>query len=153
MKGTPIHEIEAALLARLKSRLAGVQVAGLTAEDFDEHGDLIVEPPAALVAFQREGLDPRMDGDARTYISRQNFVVLCGARNMRGTADERVSALELVEQASVALAGARLLIPSSQQGPAWALLRGVEMVKFDERGTWYALRVEIESVAQFAEVA
>lgn len=153
--GTHITETYAAIEALLKSQqaLSGVTVRGLTGGDFEaETARLIVKPPAVLLAFTGERLVPRHPHSV-TYHSTQSFQVICGARSLRGTQQERIGALDLLSNVSNALAGAKLALPASPQQKALVSLRAVTLGQLDDDGTWYTIDAEVWSVALFEEKA
>ncbi len=148
-----IEDIYAALETLLGQQLQGVAVQSLTAEDFDaETGKIIVSPPAVLLAFRRETLNRDGAHVALLYESTQNFLAICGARNLRGTDRERIGALALLRVVCDVLAGARLS-PPSNANRALVVLRGVSLAQLERDGTWYALEFDVEAPAQFSGVA
>jgi len=151
--GTRVDEVEAALRALLKKKLKNVQtVKALTAGDLDDTLDVIVQPPAVLLLFTGEVLDPRRDHLRLTYQSGIVFTVLVGTSNLRGSEDERRAGHKLLNDCDDILAGARIVLPGSSQRPIVSLGRA-DLWQFDEKGTWYGRQIVVESVAQFSGVA
>ncbi|MGO9641314.1 MAG: hypothetical protein ACLP1Y_08435 [Candidatus Acidiferrales bacterium] len=148
---TRTDEVEVALIALLTAGLenAGVtDIAALTTEDLDEADDIIVQPPAARIAFANENFEPAQDEGYLDYRSQQEYVALVGASRPSTVAVERGAAQSVLESAKNALAGARLALPSNPDG-AIIRLRGVALFQMKADGTWYAVRFAVESFTQF----
>jgi phage gp37-like protein len=140
--------VENALVGALKAACNGVNVQGLTEKQFDAEGNLIIVPPAALVMFDGETLQPTRDVTLQTYEATQRYLVIVGARDLSGEGAERLSAMSIVSQVRNALAGLTLTLEDGNKTMPIALA-GVERFQFDPNGTWYAVLIDVEAVAQF----
>jgi hypothetical protein len=140
--------VENALVAALKAALQGVNVAAITETDIDAEGNLIVVPPAVLVMFDAEALQPTRDVTLQTYQSTQRHLAICGARDLSGLGAERLSTKALVSQVRDAVAGLRLTL-DDQSITMPIALAGAERFQFDTKGTWYAVMMDVQAMAQF----
>jgi hypothetical protein len=142
-------EVEAALVAMLKLKLEDVpDVSGLTEGDFNESDQIVTRTPAVRLFFRNEPFDHTTDQTALTYQSRQAWVVLCGAQNIRDFASERKGAMNILGRVCDALAGARLTLPSQAQRPQVVLVQS-SLFQVGADGTWYMLEISVESITQF----
>lgn len=142
-------EVEDSLVELLKSRIADVKdIAALTEGDFSEDDQIVTETPAIRIFFRSEPFDRTTDQTATVYQSRQSWVVLCGAQDQRDFKSERKGALELLGRVCVALAGARLTLPSQGQRPQ-VVLAASSVFQVGAEGTWYSLEMSVESVSSF----
>jgi phage gp37-like protein len=87
--------VENALVAALKAALQGVNVAAITEKDIDAEGNLIVVPPAVLVMFDAEALQPTRENTQTDYSATQRYLILVGTRDLSGETAERLSAKKL----------------------------------------------------------
>ncbi|HLJ87757.1 MAG TPA: phage protein Gp37 [Candidatus Angelobacter sp.] len=146
-----IDDAENGLIAVLRSSplLPGVQVDGLSSKDFDEQGNLVAIPPAALVMFDATQDNPSQDPTRKTYQTYHDFLVFVGAQDLRTAQQERSSAQALVDSVRATLAGQRLPLDggTSQTGPVE--LAGVSAEQYGKDGTWYSVRVRVQAIAQF----
>jgi len=150
---TRSDEVEAALIAFLKTQLANAgvtDIAALTMEDLDEAtDDIITQPPAVRIVFANENFEPAADEGYLDYRSQAEYVALVGAERPSTMDVERAAAQGVFESAKNTLAGARLSLPSNQDG-AIVRLRSSSLFQMKENGTWYAIRFAVESFTQFA---
>jgi phage gp37-like protein len=143
--------VEQGLLDVLKAEFGdGVTVDAITENSIDDQGAIIVTPPAVLVWFDGEVLRPTKDNTRTTYDAIQSYLILCGARVLTGTADERTTAKKLASEVRNVLAGLRLPIEDEDKTvlPPIAVL-GTQRFQFDKNGTWFAVPIEVEAIAQF----
>jgi len=149
---TLINESYAALETVLRAQLAGVRIEPLTAGDLDvESGKIIAKPPAVLLVFRREELAPQNQAGL-LYSSRQNYMVICGAENLRSLDAERIGALELLGRVADVLARAKLTLQATPE-PVFVELRRVELAQMELEGTWYSIEVELLGYSSYSGVA
>ena len=152
MSQTLISESYAALETVLKANLPNVKVQALTAADFDlESGKIIAKPPAVLLVFRREELAAQNQAGL-LYESRQSYLAICGAENLRGVDEERMGALELLSRVCDVLARAKLQLTATPE-PVFVALRRVELAQMELDGTWYSLEVELLGYSSYTGVA
>jgi hypothetical protein len=140
--------VENALVVALAAALAGVNVQALTEKDIDAEGNLVVVPPVVLVMFDVETLLPTRDVTLQTYTAVQRHLAICGTRDLSGVGAERLSAKGLVSQVRDAAAGLRLTLEDGTITMPTAVA-GVERFQFDKNGTWYAVLLDVQALAQF----
>lgn len=160
-----IDYVEAALLQMLKSVMpaaygaelgsaaVAVNIDSLGDDDFDEDGQLILQPPSLRVRFRDDPYDPARDNQRLTYQSHQAYEILCFESSLRSKADQRKQTLILVGAVLDQLAGARLsLADSSKTFPI--TVRGVTRIDGDSGPVdqLFSVLVDIEGFAQFSGV-
>lgn len=152
-----IDDTQDALLALLTDGLASygekVDVAEVSQRDFDADGNLVAAPPAALLLFEQETPQPMMQDSTRTtYQLTQQFAVICGDTDLRSTAAESRSVLELVSAVKNIVIGTRLVITGAGKADPAEYL-ATELFQVDRRATWYGVRFAIPCTAQFPGAA
>jgi hypothetical protein len=143
-----IEDVDAALQAALVAANLGAQVSGISDQNFDNEGNLIIVPPAVLVLFESETLTAQRSNTRLDYTADKQFSILCGARNFAGDQSEKVSAYQLATKVRDALAGLKLLLADGSKTEPITLL-GVQREQFDSNGTWYSVLVSVGGTAQF----
>lgn len=146
----PVDVVDALVKAvRVLVNNQSVQVDAVSDKDVNADGSFIVSGNATVLVFWGgEQLSDLQDNQAKQYESVQPIEILCGARNMRGTADERGDALSLVAAAR-GIAGTRLDIGNGTVLPPIKLI-SVEPFQFSKEGTWYAVGIAVSGFPQFA---
>jgi phage gp37-like protein len=148
-----VDQVEKALITALKGALASanVQVQGLTAESFDQDGNLVIVPPAVLVLFSSNTYAAGKDHLKLDYQSDKEFQILCGARDPRSE-NERLGAYDVVNRVLDALAGLKLALDANTKTEPIFPMR-VELFQFTVDGTWYSVHVNVGGIAQFTPKA
>ena len=144
-----INDVEAAIIATLRSALANTQVQGLSNKDWDEQGNIIVTPPAVLVMFELGEDKTQNDITRLTYDSEYQFVLFCGAADLSSTDSERNSCYVLVAGVRAAMAGQSLALDGGASKTFPVALAGIAPEQFDANGVWFSQRVRIGALAQF----
>lgn len=141
--------VETAIVDLLKKDLKadGVAVDAVSDRSFDQDGNLVVNPPAALVLWSGASFGDGQDNLLTQYDARHPVAILCGARSLRGSDDERLGAQQLVAKVVNSLAGARLVLADGKTPPI--AVQGVELFQFSPNGTWYSVTVEVEGFVNF----
>jgi hypothetical protein len=161
-----IDYVEAALLQLLQTVMpaaygtelgsegpAAVNIDSLGDDDFDEDGQLVLQPPSLRVRFRDDPYNPARDNQRLTYQSHQSYEILCFESSLRSKADQRKQTLVLVSVVLDQLAGARIsLADSSKTFPVSVL--GVTRVDADGGPVdqLFSILVDIEGFAQFSGV-
>jgi hypothetical protein len=148
---TRIDEVEAAVVALLKAKLAGAgitDIAAITREDFDEEDNIITRVPAARIQFVEEPMKALGDGNYLDYASEQQWIALVGSERASTATAERGSAQEALEEAKNGLAGARLALSSNIEGAVIALVAS-GLFRMARQGTWYAIHFMVKSFSHF----
>ena len=160
-----IDYVEAALLALLIANLpaayataldvvsAPVNIDSLGDQDFNEEGQLVLQPPSVRVRFTAAPYDPARDNRRLTYQAHPQFEILCFESSLRSKADERKQTLILVGVVQDQLSGARLNLADGSKSMPITLgpLRLVET----EQGPvdqLFTQAIEVEGFAQFSGV-
>jgi hypothetical protein len=143
-----LEDVDAALQAALVAANLGAQVSGISTENFDDEGNLILVPPAVLVLFDSEVLSAHRSNTKLDYTSDKQFAILCGARVFSGDKDERNAAYQLVSKVKDALAGLKLTLADGSKTEPITLV-GVNRELFDNNGTWHSVMVRVSGTAMF----
>lgn len=114
-----IDYVEAALLALLNANLAGaygspVNIDSLGDKDFDENGELVLQPPSVRLRFVGAGYKNLHDNQRLTYQAGMPFEILCFESSRRSPADQRRQTLVLVAAVQDQMAGARLALSDAE---------------------------------------
>lgn len=156
MTRVQIHLVEAALLALLPERLENsyakrVDVKTISDKDFGDEGQLILQPPAVRIHFDRARYGTSRDTQRTALNAELDFSFLCFDESLKSRADERTRTLSLVATLQNELAGARLQL---EQGVYTEpiLLTGVEQTqdRFGPVNECYAVLCMIPGLAQFS---
>ncbi len=148
-----VAEVSEALVARLSSipELKD-KVAQLTDGELNGDADIIITDLPAVRIFFRRGTFIEVHGPmALDYTDEQEFVVLCGAQNFSGPANERKDALSLLDTICDRLAGLRISgLPSHDQRPQVVLRdRALLQPPSADYGTWYALVIAVTGITSY----
>lgn len=126
-----------------------IDVDSIGEKDFDEQGDLTINPPAARVGFADEKAGQPLDPQNATYNGEQMFFVVCAAEDMRGTKEQRLASLRLVAQIKHQLVGARLWLKDGTQTEP-LIFAGTSPLPTKAIGMAYVAGFIVPNVAQFA---
>lgn len=160
-----IDYVEAALLALLNEKLpaaygtelgtsvVSMDIDSLGDKDFDDDGQLTLQPPSIRVRFSAGNYDNLRDNRRLTYQANPQFEIWCFESSLRSKADERKQTLVLVGVVQDQLAGARLNLSDGSK----AMPITLESVGLIEMGSGavdqlYAVTITIEGFAQFSGV-
>jgi phage gp37-like protein len=145
-------ELVAAVVAKVLAGLAGAaEVQQLAANHFNENGDIIVKPPAALVLWTGELPTVNKDNTRTSYQSVQSFEIWCADTNLRSMAEESTDSLKIVALVRAQIAGARFTLADTTKTQP-AVLGETGILQIDKNGTWYATKFAVPHSAQFAGV-
>jgi len=148
-----LEDTQSALLDLLVAGLASygemVDVSPVSQRNFDAEGNLVAVPPAVLLLFETETPQPLgQDMTRTTYQMEQAFTLICGDTDLRSSAAESRSVLQLVSTVKNVVMGARLAITSDWKAEPIEY-RGVDLFQVDQRATWYGVRFAVPCTAQF----
>lgn len=146
-------ELVAAVVSKLKQRLGGsLQVKQLSSEHFGDDGDIVVKPPAVLVMWVKESMQPnRGDNTRTTYQPTQLLDFFCGDIDLRSAEEETGAALKLVTKLRDEMAGARFTLADGTKTQP-AALGDTEIAQVNKNGSWYVTRIGIQHSAVFSGV-
>jgi hypothetical protein len=151
-----IDWVEAALVALLKSKLAGaygqnVSVDSLGDKDFDEQGRLVLQPPAARVRFLDAPFQNLRDNQRLTYQVPMSFEILFFQSSLRSPADERKQTLVLLGAGADVVTGARLELSDGSKSMPVAIKRAYLIDTLEGPvDQAFAVQIEVEGIAQFS---
>jgi hypothetical protein len=158
-----IDRVEAALLALLNANLpaaygtelgtgvVSMDIDSLGDDDFNEDGQLTLQPPSIRVRFIAGNYENLRDSRRLTYQANPEFDILCFESSLRSKADERKQTLVLVGVVQDQLSGARLdLADGSKTMPI--TLGPLALVETDQGAVdqLFAQRITVEGIAQFS---
>lgn len=156
MSGFRTDYVEAALIALLTAEMpeaygAAVDVQSLGENDFDDEGQLTLQPPCLRVLYAGSDYENLRDNKRLTYQAERLWEILCYESSQRGKADERAQTLALVAAVEDQLAGARLTLQDDSISQPITLVT-TRLVVMDEGPVqqFYSITIRIEGVAQFS---
>lgn len=158
-----IDYVEQALLALLRANLPAayaaqlglasinVDINGLGDDDFDEEGQLVLQPPSLRVRFMGSPYNPARDNQRLTYQAHIQFEILCFESSLTSKADERRQTLILVGTVQDQLAGTRLKLTDGTVSMPITMQDAV-LIEGGGAGVdqLFAVHIEIEGFAQFS---
>lgn len=161
----PLDYTEAALLQLLTTALptaygaalgsgpVSIDIDSLGDTDFNEDGQLVLNPPSLRLRFKDEPYDPAHDNQRVTYQSHQFYEVLCFESSLRSKADQRKQTLVLVRVVLDQLAGARLLLADGSKSLPISIV-SVTLIEADSGPVdqLYSVLIDVEGFAQFSGV-
>jgi hypothetical protein len=158
-----IDYVEAALLALLNANLPAAYAAALGVasvpmdidslgdNDFNEDGQLTLQPPSIRVRFAVADYENLRDSRRLTYQANPQFDILCFESSLRSKADERKQTLVLVGVVQDQLSGARLNLTDGAKSMPITLGR-LALVETEQGPVdqLFAQTIVIEGFAQFS---
>ena len=172
----PLDFVEAALLGLLKANMpaayaqalpagsaqivgtgdaavAAIDIDGLGEDDFDDDGQLVLNPPSIRVRFLGADYNTLHDNQRLTYQTAPNFELLCFESSLRSKADERKQTLILVKVLQDQLSGARINLSDGSKTQPVTII-AVRLVEGVGNGVdqLFSVLVAIEGFAQFSGV-
>ena len=146
-----LEDVQQALMDALNGKLKGhgIEVEAITNKNFDKDGNLITNPPAALLMFAGEDLVPLRDSTRKNYADKQKWLLFCGANNFQSTNAEIQEAAALVTLCKETLAGLVLTLADTYTTEP-ITIENVALQQFDADGSWYSLGFCVGGVAQFS---
>lgn len=133
----------------LRAQLDGVDVDSIGEKDFDEQGDLTINPPAVRVCFLEETMAAPVETQNATYNGEQLFAVICAAEDLRGTQAQRLASLRLASQVKHVLVGARLWLDDGTQTEP-IIAAGTRPLPTAAMGMAYVAGFIVPNIAQFS---
>lgn len=153
-----IDFVETAVLALLNASLATaygapVDINSLGEEDFDEQGQLVLQPPSVRLRFLGDNFNTLRDSRRLTYQTEPQFELLCFQSSLRSKADERSQTLVLVATVVDQLAGARVNLQDGYKSMPITIL-GVRLVETEQGPVdqLFSVSFIVEGIAQFSGV-
>lgn len=160
-----IDYVEAALLALLTSNLPGayattlgvasapIDIDSLGDNDFNEDGQLVLNPPSVRLRFSVAGYNTLRDSRRLTYQAEPQFEVLCFESSLRSKADERKQTLVLVGVVQDQLSGARLDLADGSKSMPITLGR-LALVETEQGPVdqLFSQAITVEGISQFSGV-
>ena len=130
---------------------ASIDIDSLGDKDFDENGQLVLNPPSIRVRFLGGNYDMARDNQKLTYQSPLVYELLCFESSLRSKADQRNQTLILVSVVLDQLAGARLNLTDGSKTEPIRLV-DVSLIEGAANGVdqLFSAQVEIRGFAQFS---
>lgn len=138
-----------ALTRLLDAQMDGVDVAMICDKDFNDQGEIIMNPPSARVFYAGEIALSTSDSQRLSYDSRYRFIILVADQDLSGSsANQAVASLKLAIVAKAILAGARILLADGDISEPMVYL-SMEPMPTEGLGMAYGLAFEVPGLAQF----
>jgi hypothetical protein len=158
-----VDYVEAALLDLLNTNLpaayaaelgvpsASIDIDSLGDDDFNEDGQLILNPPSIRLRFGAAEYGTLRDSRRLTYQAEPQFEVLCFESSLRSKADERKQTLVLVGVVQDQLSGARLDLADGSKSMPITLGR-LALVETEQGPVdqLFSQTIIVEGIAQFS---
>ena len=138
-----------AFTALLAASLAGVDVKRISARDFNDGGELILNPPSARSFFAGEGAASTSDTQRLSYNVVARMIVLCADQDLSDPVAQAQASLTLAGKVKTAMIGARLVLASGDTSEPITYI-GMEPEPVEGLGIAYAAAFEVPGLAQFA---
>jgi hypothetical protein len=137
-----------ALVALLDGQMQNVDVAAICEKDFNEDGEIIMNPPSVRVFFDSEVATSTSDTQRLSYLVDGRYVVLCADQDYTSVIAQGFASLQLVAQVKSILAGARLQLSGGDVSDPliWA---ATDRLPVDGVGVAYAVGFIVPGLAQF----
>jgi hypothetical protein len=137
-----------ALVALLEKQLQGVDVAAISSQDFNEDGEIIMDPPSVRVFFAGEAAAATSDSQRLSYLVDGRYVVLCADQDRTSVFDQANASIQLVTKVKNMVAGSRLLLTDGDisEPLIWV---STEVQPVDGIGVAYGVGFIIPGLAQF----
>jgi len=137
-----------AIVALLEGQLVKVDVAAICERDFNEEGELVMNPPSVRVFFAGEAAQSTSDSQRLSYLVDGRYIVLCADQDLRGVIDQARASIQLVNQVKAILAGARLALADGDVSEP-LIWFGTDPQPVDGIGTAYGVGFIVPGLAQF----
>jgi len=135
------------LTALLAAQLDGVDVKHVTDKDFDGNGELVLNPPSVRVMYVNSH-KVAIENQGTAYTVSHRFLLLCGDENRQSAIDQARASLALSQRVETVVAGARLLLPTSEQSEP-ITVGDTEPLPVQGLGVAYALAIEVPGDAVY----
>jgi phage gp37-like protein len=154
----PIDQIEPALIQLLARNVgtrygAAVDIESLGDQDFNEDGNLILNPPAIRVRYSDGNFGNLRDNRRLTYQATFDYEILCFESSLQSEADQRLQTLKLVSIVLDELAGARITLADNSRSMPITIKRVSPVIA--ESGPvdqLFSILIGVEGIAQFSGV-
>jgi hypothetical protein len=160
-----VDYVEAALLALLNAGMpaayatelsvasAPIDINSLGDEDFNEDGQLVLNPPSMRLRFLGAPYNNLRDSRRLTYQTEPNYELWCYESSLRSKADERKQTLVLVSVAVDQLAGARINLQDGAKSMPITIV-DVRLVETQQGPVdqLFSILFAVEGIAQFSGV-
>jgi len=137
------------LTTLLTNQLDGVDVAKIADKDFNDQGEIIMEPPSARVMYAGEAALSTSDSQRRSYDSLYRFLILVANQDLSGSsANQAEASLKLATIVKRVLAGARIVLSDGDISAPITYI-AMEPVPTVGVGMAYGVAFEVPGLAQF----
>ncbi len=138
-----------ALVTLLTAQLPAFNVAAISDRDFNEAGEIIMDPPSIRIFFAGEVARATSDSQRLSYEVEGRYGVLCADQDLSSVANQAFASATLLDQVKSALCGARLLLADGEttEPVQWV---NTEPLPVDGIGVAYSLGFVVPGLAQFA---
>jgi hypothetical protein len=148
-----LSDVEKGIIALLQANAPLMalkpQIQGLSSHQWDDQGNIIINPPAVLVLFDAGQDTPTGDTTRLTYDASYEFSLICGATDLSSTDNERNSVYALLAVVRAAIAGQRVSVDGGAASSSPVTLAGITAEQFSPNGAWYAQHIRVGKTAQF----
>lgn len=141
-----------AIAELLADQLDGVDVAKIADKDFNDKGEMIMDPPSVRVLFFGEVARSTSDSQRRSYDVIGQYLILVADQDLSGSsANQAEASLKMATRVKPILAGSRILLSGGDVSEPVTYV-SMEQLAVDGVGTAYALAFEVPGLAQFAGI-
>ena len=146
-----IDLVEDALIALLTAQLVDVDVAATAAKDFDDNGNLILNPPSVRTQFAGETASS-FENQHLNYDVDQNYLVLCLDQDLGPVAQvQRTKSAQLLGTVKHLLIGARLALADGSVSEPVRYVQA-DPLPVEGIGTAFVAMFAVGGIANFAGV-
>ena len=149
--GLATDQIWGALSALLTAQMPGYDVAVISERDFNEKGELVMNPPSARVFFAGEAARATSDSQRLSYEVEGRYGVLCADQDLTSIADQAFASARMLAAIKDALCGARLALPTGETTEPVQWL-STDPLPVEGVGVAYSLAFLVPGLAQFSGV-
>jgi hypothetical protein len=138
-----------AMVVLAAAQLDQVDVAKIADKDFNDQGEMIMNPPSARVLFFGEKALSTSDSQRRSYNSIYMFLILVADQDLSGSsANQAEASLMLATRVKAIFNGARIVLADGDISEP-ITYTGIEAVPAAGVGMAYAVAFEVPGLAQF----
>jgi hypothetical protein len=133
----------------LIDQLTGIDVQAITEKDFNNDGEIIMNPPSVRTFYASTQFASTTDSQRLSYESVGRFIALCADEDLTDVISQAYASVKLVDQVLAILAGARINLPAGDRSEP-ITITAVESLPVAGVGTAYGIAFEVPGLAQFA---
>jgi hypothetical protein len=141
----PATDVWDRIVDLLHAQLEGVDVKHVTDKDFDGNGELVLTAPSVRVMYVNSHRE-KIENQCMAYETVHRVLILCGDEDRRSSIDQARASLALSERVEVVVAGARILLSTTERSEP-VCLGDTEPLPVNGLGTAYAVAIEVPGPA------